>query len=90
VTCHVNRAVERLGWVGDVKRGGGSPAGTLSHFRLPWSSPSLWTSSSSPLPCTSFVTWRSRAVGLASANTKDGGGGVLTSGPGDVPSGREV
>jgi len=34
----------------------------------------------------SFVTWCSRAIGFASANAKDGGGGVLTLGPGDVPS----
>jgi len=34
----------------------------------------------------SFVTWRLRATGFSSANAKDGGGGVLTLGPGDVPS----
>jgi len=33
----------------------------------------------------SFVTWRPRATGFSSANAKDGGGGVLTLGPGDVP-----
>jgi len=34
----------------------------------------------------SFVTWCSRATGFLSANAKDGGGGILTLGPGDVPS----
>ena len=34
----------------------------------------------------SFVTWHSHATGFSSANAKDGGGGVLTLGPGDVPS----
>jgi len=34
----------------------------------------------------SFVTWHSCATGFSSANAKDGGGGVLTLGPGDVPS----
>jgi len=34
----------------------------------------------------SFVTWCSCATGFSSANAKDGGGGVLTLGPGDVPS----
>jgi len=34
----------------------------------------------------SFVTWHSRATGFTSANAKGGGGGVLTLGPGDVPS----
>jgi len=33
----------------------------------------------------SFVMWRLRATGFSSANVKDGGGGVLTLGPGDVP-----
>ena len=36
--------------------------------------------------CASFMTWRSRATGFSSANAKDGGGGVLTLGPGDAPS----
>jgi len=36
--------------------------------------------------CASFVTWHSRATGFSSANAKDGGGGVLTLGPGDAPS----
>jgi len=34
----------------------------------------------------SFVTWHLRATGFSSANAKDGGGGVLTLGPGDVLS----
>jgi len=34
----------------------------------------------------SFVTWHSCATGFSSANVKDGGGGILTLGPGDVPS----
>ena len=33
----------------------------------------------------SFVTWHSHATGFSSANAKDGGGGILTLGPGDVP-----
>ena len=40
--------------------------------------------------CVSFATWYSRAAGFSSANAKDGGGGVLTWGPADVPSGRVV
>jgi hypothetical protein len=38
----------------------------------------------------SFVAWCSCAAGFSSANAKDGGGGVLTCGPADVPSGRVV